>query len=167
MVVDYMTELLTVQSILQALMPAALSLFVGVWSDKHGRKPMIVWPMLGLFVSNALAVIYSLIDTLNPWAFIWTVLPFSLSGGYVVFFTGALCYVSDISSTETRGIRLMIVQLSFTLPNALGSMASPFILKAFGNISYQLLLATALNAIAYAYTAIFLPESLKQLLRAP
>lgn len=43
----YTTFVATVKTILEALLPAVLSFFLGVWSDTHGRKPLIVWPLLG------------------------------------------------------------------------------------------------------------------------
>lgn len=43
----YVTYVSTVKTIIESLAPAFLSLFLGVWSDTHGRKPLIVWPLLG------------------------------------------------------------------------------------------------------------------------
>lgn len=45
----YLTYVSTVKSFIESLMPAILYLFVGVWPDTHGRKPLMVWPILGMF----------------------------------------------------------------------------------------------------------------------
>lgn len=43
----YATFITTVKMILESVGPAILSFFLGVWSDTHGRKPLVVWPLLG------------------------------------------------------------------------------------------------------------------------
>lgn len=37
----------TAKSVTEAVVPAFLCMFLGAWSDKHGRKPLIIWPLLG------------------------------------------------------------------------------------------------------------------------
>lgn len=45
----YATFVFTVKSVMESFAPAVLSLFLGVWSDTYGRKPLIVWPIFGMF----------------------------------------------------------------------------------------------------------------------
>lgn len=40
-------KILMTRSLIEACLPAALSLMLGPWSDKYGRKPLIVVPFLG------------------------------------------------------------------------------------------------------------------------
>lgn len=44
---EYANVVNTIKDVLGAVVPAVLSLFIGVWSDKHGRKPLITWSLLG------------------------------------------------------------------------------------------------------------------------
>jgi PCFT/HCP family folate transporter-like MFS transporter 1/3 len=37
------------RNVIESCIPVILSLFVGPWSDHHGRKPLILWPMFGKF----------------------------------------------------------------------------------------------------------------------
>lgn len=46
---EYATFVITVKGVLESVTPAILSMFLGVWSDTHGRKPLIVWPLFGKF----------------------------------------------------------------------------------------------------------------------
>ncbi|CAH2089613.1 unnamed protein product [Euphydryas editha] len=101
----YATFVSMLRTIVESLAPAILSLFLGVWSDTHGRKPLVVWPLLGMSLSSALVVVYSMIDSLGPWWFILTSIPVSLSGGFTSLFTGSFCYISDISTKEKRSLR--------------------------------------------------------------
>lgn len=43
----YATFVTMLRTIVESVAPAVLSLFLGVWSDTHGRKPLVVWPLLG------------------------------------------------------------------------------------------------------------------------
>lgn len=43
----YATFVQTVKMVIESIVPAILSMFLGVWSDTHGRKPLVVWPLFG------------------------------------------------------------------------------------------------------------------------
>jgi len=45
----HVTVLNMYKTVIEACIPVILSLFVGPWSDHHGRKPLILWPMFGMF----------------------------------------------------------------------------------------------------------------------
>ncbi|CAH2042464.1 unnamed protein product, partial [Iphiclides podalirius] len=145
--------------IIESLAPAVLSLFLGVWSDTHGRKPLVVWPLLGMSVSGALVVVYSMLDGLGPWWLILTVIPMSFTGGYTSLFTGAFCYLSDITTVENRSFRMTILEAAVSIGSVIGSMASSYVLRAVGNV-YLLLITVTLQVTAYAFSNVFLKESL-------
>ncbi|RVE43766.1 hypothetical protein evm_011615 [Chilo suppressalis] len=158
---QYATFVGTAKSVLESAVPALLSVFIGVWSDKHGRKPLLTIPLLGLFMSSVMVVMYSIMPSLGPWWYVVTVIPFSLSGGYVVMITGSMCYVNDISTTEQKSVRLLYIQLAVTISSAAGSAICPFLSGALGNVTYVLLVTTALFAVTYVHIALCLKESLK------
>jgi PCFT/HCP family folate transporter-like MFS transporter 1/3 len=43
------TVLQMYKTVIESCIPVILSLFVGPWSDHHGRKPLILWPIFGMF----------------------------------------------------------------------------------------------------------------------
>jgi hypothetical protein len=45
----HVTVLQMYKTLIEACIPAVLSLFVGPWSDHYGRIPLILWPMFGMF----------------------------------------------------------------------------------------------------------------------
>lgn len=61
--------------------------------------------ILGIAITGMLTVIYSMLNNLGPWWYILTVVPYSLTGGFTVLFTGAYCYMSDVTSAENRSLR--------------------------------------------------------------
>ncbi|CAG9795785.1 unnamed protein product [Diatraea saccharalis] len=101
----YATFVTTARSVLQAVVPAIMTMFIGAWSDKHGRRPLVVWPILGIFITSVMMVVYSMLPSLGPWWYVVISLPFSLSGGFVVLYVGSMCYASDDSTTENRTAR--------------------------------------------------------------
>ncbi|XP_061720375.1 probable peptidoglycan muropeptide transporter SLC46 [Cydia pomonella] len=155
----YATFISMVRTVIEALVPAVLSLFLGVWSDTHGRKPLVVWPLFGLTVTSMLTVVYSMLDDYGPWWFILVVLPFSFTGGFTVLITGAYCYISDITTTDKRSLRMTVVEAAISAGSIVGSVLSSYLLFYVGNV-YLLLIVTALYVAAYAFTNVCLIESL-------
>ncbi|XP_034835655.1 probable peptidoglycan muropeptide transporter SLC46 [Maniola hyperantus] len=155
----YATFVSMVRIIVESVAPAVLSLFLGVWSDTHGRKPLVVWPLFGMSISAGLVVVYSMLPSLGPWWFILTSIPMSLAGGFTALFTGSFCYISDITSTDKRSLRMTVVEASVSAGSVIGAVASSYVLRAVG-IVYLLLIAATLFVIAYVFTTICLKESL-------
>ncbi|CAH0713274.1 unnamed protein product, partial [Brenthis ino] len=150
-----------VRTIIDSVAPAILSLFLGVWSDTHGRKPLVVWPLLGMSISGSLTVVYTVMSDLGPWWYIITSIPMSLLGGFTALFTGSFCYVSDITTTEKRSLRMTIVEASVSAGSVTGAILSSFVLRAVGHV-YLLVISTLLFVIAYLFTKICIKESLPQ-----
>ncbi|XP_050352436.1 proton-coupled folate transporter-like [Nymphalis io] len=155
----YSTYVTTVKMVLEYVFPAFLSLFLGVWSDTYGRKLLIVWPLFGLTMTNILLTIFGMMDSLGPWWLILTAVPFSLSGGFVVLFTGAYCYVSDTSSSSSTLLRMTMIDATTSLGTVLGATCSTHLILKIGN-TYLLLLSATISTIAYAFTNVWIKESL-------
>ena len=51
------TRLQTLSKCIQAIPPLAYALVAGPWTDKHGRKPLILIPLFGYVLSSAIFVI--------------------------------------------------------------------------------------------------------------
>lgn len=45
----YATVILMSRSIIEAIIPPILCFFIGPWSDKYGRKPVILFSFIGLY----------------------------------------------------------------------------------------------------------------------
>ncbi|XP_063830583.1 probable peptidoglycan muropeptide transporter SLC46 [Ostrinia nubilalis] len=158
---EYANKVMTAKSVLESAGPAVLSLFVGAWSDKHGRKPLIVWNLLAMTLGSMALVAYSMVS-LGPWWLVACSVFFSLTGGISVVITGAMCFVSDVTDNRNRTFRLVMVQMSLVLGIAGGSMVSPFLLRAVGSV-YSLLIVAAIYACAYAFSAVAIQESLSNI----
>ncbi|KAI8420017.1 hypothetical protein MSG28_008613 [Choristoneura fumiferana] len=118
----------------------------------------------GLTITSMLTVVYSMLDDYGPWWFILAVMPFSLTGGFTVLITGAYCYVSDITTTDQRTFRMTLLEATFSAGSIVGAVMSSYLLRSVGNV-YLLLIVTALYVIGYAFTNVYLNESLTGALR--
>lgn len=117
------------RSLLESIIPAIVSLFIGPWSDKFGRRPIVLTTFTGkthiisitIFLINTTFFIYKgylvgsvILTTLtyistkisiSPWLFLLASVPSVLSGGTCALITGIYCYISDVANEKTRALR--------------------------------------------------------------
>ncbi|KAI5642982.1 major facilitator superfamily domain-containing protein [Phthorimaea operculella] len=155
---QYMNLILGVKTVLESLGPAFLCFFLGAWSDRHGRKPLVVWALFGLALSQSMIAVYSTLESLSPWWFIVTGIPNAILG-YMILFTGAMCYMSDISTHENRSLRLTVVQIVLSMGQVTGQVGSSFLVQAIG-ITGLLSVSASSTSVAFLYTLFFIKESL-------
>ena len=79
-----------------------VSLFLGPWSDRKGRKTLIMLPFVGYFL-------FCMVNITNCYffyelyaEFLWFENVSSLFGGWVLFFIGCYGYLADTTSPESR-----------------------------------------------------------------
>lgn len=79
-------EMMMTTNLMHAIIPAIMSLFLGPWSDKHGRKSIIVATSMGFSTALAcfcaVSILSERVSILNPWIYILPNLPIILTGGW-------------------------------------------------------------------------------------
>ncbi|KAK9506118.1 hypothetical protein O3M35_008110 [Rhynocoris fuscipes] len=104
----YTAKIIMVKSLIEAIFPAILSMFIGSWSDiSKRRKPFIIIPLVGSIVEKMLWLLLIYVEA-PPLYFILTALPYSLTGGVVGIFTCGYSYISDVSTENNRAFRSFI-----------------------------------------------------------
>ena len=104
--------------IVKVLPPIIFSLFAGPWSDKFGRRYLIIVPLTGYIAYNIwflinvlyfdeLVVEYLMLEVFQYWP-----------GGYMCLFMGSYSLIADHSSKSTRTMRIAVLDFTF-----LGAMA--------------------------------------------
>ncbi|XP_044580332.1 uncharacterized protein LOC123262241 [Cotesia glomerata] len=145
------------KSLFENIFPTLLTLFVGPWSDKHGRKPFLV---LGCFVPTCKYTILSILSCfdVNPWMFLLSSIPSAFLDCGLVLATN--CYVSDITEPDKRATRLTYLQLSAKIGLVIGLLIGPMIFEKIGYM-FLFIIATILTSLALFYTIVLVPESVK------
>ena len=97
----------------KVLPPIIFSLFAGPWSDKFGRRYLIILPLTGYIAYNIwflinvvyfeeLVVEYLMLEVFQYWP-----------GGYMCLFMGSYSIISDHSTKTSRTMRIAIFDFTF------------------------------------------------------
>ncbi|KAJ1519546.1 hypothetical protein ONE63_004825 [Megalurothrips usitatus] len=123
------------KTFIQSSLPAVLILFVGSWSDRHGRrKPCMLLPIVGeLLTSLGLLVCtyfyYELPIEANT--FSEAVFP-AMTGGWFVMFMAVFTYIADVTSEVDRTFRIGVVNVFFSIGIPIGMALSGVMYRLIG-----------------------------------
>ena len=159
----FVAKLLMWKILIDAIIPAVLSLFVGPWGDKFGRKPVLNTTFSGLFISSMIIVVLSYMTSyteINPWYFIWAYLPFAMSGGFCSLFIGLLCYTTDITDESNRSMKIGLIEGNMFLGALLGTLASSYVLN-YTSPTIVFGISAAFIFMGTFYVIVFVNESVK------
>ena len=119
---------------LKGIPPIIFVLFIGPWSDKFGRKFLIIFPLFGYAFYN----IWFLINVLFYDTFVAEFLMLEIIqfwfGGFMCLFLGLYSYVSDISEHKTRTVRIAFLDFVFFVGMSIGAGNFLFIYINFDKI---------------------------------
>ncbi|WP_207422466.1 TCR/Tet family MFS transporter [Desertivirga brevis] len=140
-----------------AVMQFLFSPLIGNLSDKYGRRPVLLFSLLGLGVDY----IFMAFAPTITWLFIGRIIA-GIAGGS---FTTASAYIADVSSPEKRAQNFGMIGVAF----GLGFIIGPVIGGVLGkmDVHYPFYAAAALALLNALYGFFILPESLSPELRRP
>lgn len=160
----HVAEIMMTSSLLSSIIPAVLSLFIGPWTDKFGRKKVICATFCGMSLTLAslymLAFVSSQVEMINPWLYVLPFIPLIVTGGWPTMVVAILCYVTDLTTEANRSLRLTVIEVLIFVGILLSTAASSFILK-LTSTSTVFLISTLCAASATFYTILFVDESVK------
>ncbi|EDW85956.1 uncharacterized protein Dwil_GK23342 [Drosophila willistoni] len=160
---EYSADIMMTTSLLESIIPAFVSLFLGPWSDKFGRRPILLTTFSGYLTGAIiLIVITKITDTTNisPWFYLLVSVPAVLSGGTCALITGIYCYISDVAKERKRALRMVLNEASLCSGMMAGNVASGYIYAATNALTL-FIIAGSLMTLALIYVFFFVPESLK------
>lgn len=117
LVQPYAAKIFMARTLIESIIPALVSMFIGPWSDKFGRKPVIVSTFVGeyyirvlydqfaklsivgyfiIYLSITVISYLSTVMAINPWFYLLPFVPISLCGGTCALITGAFSYLSTV-----------------------------------------------------------------------
>ncbi|XP_017044551.1 proton-coupled folate transporter [Drosophila ficusphila] len=160
---SYASTITMISTMLESTVPALVSLFLGPWSDKFGRRPILLSTFIGYFISAIILIVLTQVTTatnISPWWFLLSSVPSVFSGGTCALITILYCHVSDVATEDRRAMRMVTMEAALGLGMMAGSVASGSIYAATG-ASTLFILVGSIISIAVIYVYFFVPESLK------
>ncbi|XP_066138566.1 probable peptidoglycan muropeptide transporter SLC46 isoform X2 [Euwallacea fornicatus] len=148
-----------VKSLVDGLSSAILCLFVGPWSDRFGRKPVIVINLIGIVLMNVVMVLFSIFETVSPWYMIVCSVPIILTGGGASLLTVMFAYLTDVTSGQNRGFRMGVFETVMAVAVLLGSASSSYVYSAINYITVYAIAGFS-SLLALVHALCFIPESL-------
>ncbi|KAH8279396.1 hypothetical protein KR026_008637 [Drosophila bipectinata] len=157
----YSANIMMATSLLESIIPAFVSLFLGPWSDKFGRRPVLLTTFTGYLTGACILIVITWITmstNISPWWFLLSSVPSVLSGGTCALITGIYCYISDVTENE-KSFRMVLNEASLCTGMMVGNVASGYIYAATNAVTL-FAIAGSLMALALAFVYLFVPESL-------
>ncbi|XP_055627243.1 proton-coupled folate transporter-like [Toxorhynchites rutilus septentrionalis] len=160
----YSADILMVEAVMDSMLPAVLNLFIGPWSDRFGRKPVMIVSFVGCMVSYVIITTLCYLSDqlqlqLDPWLYAIAFVPTALSGGYCTLMTIVYCYIADVTCEQERGTKMTILEASMFVGILLGNISSSFILR-MTNSTTVFAIATLSVFLAVLYIVVEVRESI-------
>ena len=146
------------QSIAQTLPSIAASLILGSWSDKVGRKTVLILPSVGsvlLYTNYILNVAYFSLDV--NYILIGVCIS-GFFGGFATTLLGVFSYISDITDKSQRTVRVAILESMIFLGGTVGNLIGGELLQYNGFMA-AFGLCLGLSVMVIIYISLILPES--------
>ena len=153
----YVSTLQMYNSVLQALPGCGFALFAGPWSDRHGRKFLIIFSAMGYVISNAVFIINTYFSELPAEYLLFESIQ-DLTGGGTVFFLASYSYISDVSDAESRTRRMAFLDGMFPIGFYAGNSLSGIVRKNLG-FMYNFSFAMVFTVMAVLYCIFFVRDS--------
>lgn len=148
------------RNMLLTAIPSFLILFLGAWSDRTGkRKICILLPIIGdllACLSNLLNAYYFYEIPVQVTMFFEALFP-AITGGWITTYMGAFCYISDVSSEETRTFRVGVANLCLTAGSPIGSALSGILLEHIGYFGV-FTLTSLMNLFSLCYGFLYIQD---------
>lgn len=146
------------------VVPLFLAFFLGSYSDKRGRKIVLLAGLLGkLYFSIMITV-----NTMNDWPVEYVIytaaLPSALTGADLAIFAGCFAYIADVSSVKNRTLRVGILDVTYLSTLPMGIAIGNLLYNKVVNKSFTLMFAinTFLMVLATLHCLIFLDWQTRQ-----
>ncbi|XP_046744566.1 solute carrier family 46 member 3-like [Diprion similis] len=150
---------------LQSGLPAVLILFIGAWSDRTGlRKPCMLVPIVGEFLTSISLIIctywfYELpMEAAGASEALWP----ALTGGWFAMFMGIFSYIGDVTTVESRTLRIGAVNVFVSLGIPIGMALSGVLYVKIGFYG-----VFAISTVCYVLSFVYGVVCIKEVPRPP
>lgn len=155
-------EITMVTNLMHSIFPAFVSLLLGPWTDKFGRRKALIFVFVGYSISligfSVVSTLADLQPVISPWIYVLPHFPVIFTGGYMTLLLLSLCYVTDTSDESNRSTRLTFIEIITFCGFISGKLVSSFMIDRFG-ASVIFHIASISATIATIFIIFFLHES--------
>ncbi|XP_048468720.1 proton-coupled folate transporter [Rhincodon typus] len=130
---------------------------LGPWSDRVGRRPILILPGIGLALQAAVYLIVMYEELPVRFLLIGRLLS-GLLGDFNTILAGCFSYIADISDKPSRTFRVAVLEACLGMAGMFGSIIGGQWSKAQGYI-IPFWLVLALNVATVIYAFVFIKES--------
>lgn len=137
------------------VLPIILAFFIGNWSDRRGRKSLLLLGLFGKLIYSFMIVINTVMPSWNVNMIIYTAsIPSTLFGADVAIFAACFAYISDISSVEERTFRITILDAAYLSTMPMGIALGSYLFNHVVNFSYTIMFSinSSLLVLAIIYS---------------
>lgn len=156
------STMLAIRTAIQGIIPFILMIFLGSWSDRHGkRKPFILMPIFGEVVSTLGFILctYFFLELSVEYAIFFESVPPSVTGGWFCFFVGLYSYVGGKSTLETKTVKVGAAAMLTHVAATFGIALSGVTFRALGFYGVYIL-SIVFFAIAITYGFIIIQDDI-------
>ncbi|OQV14349.1 putative Proton-coupled folate transporter [Hypsibius exemplaris] len=143
-----------------SLIPVVLSLFVGSWSDKFGRKWPMMIPFLGYFFGN---LFVSVISNFRLHPAFMLIPPFlgSLTGGWTILLMAMFSYIGDYTTDKTRAMNIAVIDGLMILVGNVAGLLGGFLFKLYG-FQVPIYVQTSMHGLSFLYVLVVIRDRISR-----
>lgn len=130
---------------------------MGSWSDRRGRKLPLLIGLFGKFYYSTMVVVNTYMTDWPVEYIIYTAtLPMAFTGADVAIFAAVFAYISDVSSKDSRTLRVTIVEVCYLATMPTGVALGKYLFSNVTNQSYSILFIINASSLflSILYTAL-------------
>lgn len=146
-----------INSILLVVPTIFMSMVIGAWSDKHGRKPPLLMPLIGAGITHLLLAIFTYFKRAPVYLLTLSLIPSSTFGIFIAILL-CLSYISDITTHHQRTSRIAYLEGFSFIGYPLGTLISGILHNLWGCIPV-FLLGILSEVVAISYVCLRITET--------
>uniref|UniRef100_T1J6Z0 Major facilitator superfamily (MFS) profile domain-containing protein n=1 Tax=Strigamia maritima TaxID=126957 RepID=T1J6Z0_STRMM len=157
------TNFLFYKTLLENLPTIILAIFIGAWSDKNGRKFLLVFPTITSGIGMIIMIFNAHYLTEMDFNYILLAsMPYALGGNIFIVLTGAFSYITDITDKSNLIIRFGFLQAAITCGMPIGTSCGSIVFSKYGYVTVY-----AVNLMLYIITLLYILIFVKETILPP
>ncbi len=144
---------------LAALLPTTvLTILLGPYTDRRGRKIAMYLPLIGVVLRLTLAAVVVKLH----WPIWWLVIAYvveGFSGGIINILMSCFAYIADVTNVQQRAVRIYILEISCGIGLGVSNIGMGYAIKSFGYF-YCVIILLGIHVLNLLYTLFGVQESI-------